>query len=286
MYKFVPIRKTLVWGTESWVLSGIPGSESVVSEGPDAGRRLADVWPGEFPLLIKFIETRSDLSIQVHPGDALAAARHGGRGKTEMWYVIGAEPGTKLYCGLKEKISPAEYDRLVAEDRIAGVLAGHTVSPGDVFFVPAGRIHAIGGGCFLAEIQQSSDLTYRIYDYKRAGLDGKPRPLHTELARDAIDYETVRPDYRMHYERRRDEAVRLVQCPCFTTDLYDLSQPLEIPVPEPFLVLTGLSGTAAVRTAAGESSLQSGEAMLVLAADGTLALHPGSGGVRLLATRP
>ena len=286
MYKFLPIRKTLVWGTERWVLSAVPGNESVVAEGPDAGRTIGEIWPGGFPLLIKFIDARQDLSIQVHPDDALAAARHGCRGKTEMWYVLGAEPGARLYSGLRTRITPEEYVRLVAEDRIVEVLAEHAVAPGDVFFLPAGRIHAIGGGCSLAEIQQTSDITYRIYDYKRPGMDGKPRPLHTEQARDAIDY-AVYPDYRTHYESRRDAAVRLVSCPYFTTDLYDLSRAAEIPVPDPFLVLVGLSGRGTVRTASGANSLQAGEAVLIPASGGRrVSLLPADDeGLRLLAVR-
>ncbi len=145
---------------------------------------------------------------------------------------------------------------------------------------------SIGAGCTLAEIQQSSDITYRIYDYKRPGLDGKPRPLHTELARDAIDY-TVYPDYRTRYEPRRDAPVQLAACPYFTTDLYDLSGSLDIPVPGPFLVLIGLSGGGTVRTACGEASLRGGEAILVSAADGpAVSLIPGADGLRLLTTRP
>ena len=150
MYKFTPILKTLVWGTESWVLSGVPGSESVVAEGPEAGKKITDLYPGQFPLLIKFIDAKRDLSIQVHPDNELAAKRHGCSGKTEMWYVIGAEPGAKLISGLKEPITPDDYVRLVEQDRITDVLAEHAVAPGDVFFLPSGRIHAIGGGCYLA----------------------------------------------------------------------------------------------------------------------------------------
>lgn len=285
MYKFLPIRKTLVWGTESWVLSGVPGSESVVAEGPDAGRKISEIWPDEFPLLIKFIETRRDLSIQVHPDDALAAERHGCRGKTEMWYVIGAEPGARLLCGLREAVSPEDYVRLVAQDRIPEVLAEHRVSPGDVFYVPAGRIHAIGGGCFLAEIQQSSDITYRIYDYKRPDQNGQLRQLHTELAQSAIDY-TVYPDYRTHYETRRDAAVELVRCPYFTTDLYELTEAMEIAVPDPFRVLVGLSGCGTVHTAAGTGVLRAGEAVLLVAGEDPVSLIPGGDGLKLLAVRP
>ena len=150
LYKFKPILKTLVWGTESWVLSGVPGNESVVAEGPDAGRTLNDIYGGEFPLLIKFIDAHDDLSIQVHPNDELAARRHGCKGKTEMWYVIGAGEGAHLFSGLSKSVTPSEYEAHVLDGTITSILADYKVAPGDVFFLPAGRIHAIGGGCYLA----------------------------------------------------------------------------------------------------------------------------------------
>ena len=277
MYKFTPILKTLVWGTESWVLSGVPGDESVVAEGPEAGRKITDIYPGQFPLLIKFIDTKQDLSVQVHPDDKLAMARYGLNGKTEMWYVIDAAPGASLMSGLKEQITPDDYVRLVEEDRITDVLARHAVAPGDVFFLPAGRIHAIGGGCFLAEIQQTSDLTYRIYDYNRLGLDGKPRQLHTQEAKDAIDYR-VYPEYRTKYEMQRDAAVELVSCPYFTTELYELTREMTIPGragdDKGFLILIGVSGQVRLRTAQDETVLSAGEAVLVPAADGALSALP------------
>ena len=292
MYKFTPILKTLVWGTESWVLSGVPGDESVVAEGPEAGRKITDIYPGQFPLLIKFIDTKQDLSVQVHPDDKLAMARYGLNGKTEMWYVIDAAPGASLMSGLKEQITPDDYVRLVEEDRITDVLARHAVAPGDVFFLPAGRIHAIGGGCFLAEIQQTSDLTYRIYDYNRLGLDGKPRQLHTQEAKDAIDYR-VYPEYRTQYEMQRDAAVELVSCPYFTTELFELTREMEIPGragdDKGFLILIGVSGQVRLRTAQDETVLSAGEAVLVPAADGALSALPlpgdgGDGSVRFLTT--
>ena len=313
MYKFTPILKTLVWGTESWVLSGVPGSESVVAHGPDAGKKITDIFPGQFPLLIKFIDAKRDLSIQVHPDDALAMARHGCPGKTEMWYVIGAEPGAKLISGLRERITPSDYVRLVAEDRITDVLAEHSVSPGDVFYLPAGRIHAIGGGCYLAEIQQTSDITYRIYDYNRPGLDGKPRQLHTQEAKDAIDYK-VYPEYRTRYEPRQNEPVELVRCPYFTTTLYDLARRTEIPDQDhpknqrfpgapvvgdddktsfagltgesPFLIAIGLHGSGTIKTEQDETTLCEGEAVLIPASDGPVSFEPGPDGLRLLTTHP
>ena len=278
MYKFKPILKTLVWGTENWVLSGVPGNESEVAEGPDAGKKITDIWPGEFPLLIKFIDAHKDLSIQVHPDDELAARRHGCKGKTEMWYVIGAGEGAHLLSGLKTPIDPEKYVDLVAKDEIVSVLDRYDVAPGDVFFLPAGRIHAIGGGCYLAEIQQTSDITYRIYDYNRPGLDGKPRQLHTEQAKDAIDY-SVLPDYRTHYEPRANEAVRLAQCPYFTTDLLDVDAPYEAAVDSEFLIVICTEGCGKVNGTA----LQAGEAALLMRED--LKVEP-QGRMKMLTTHP
>ena len=312
MYKFTPILKTLVWGTESWVLSGVPGSESVVAEGPEAGKKITDIYPGTFPLLIKFIDAKRDLSIQVHPDNELAAKRHGCSGKSEMWYVISAEPGAKLISGLKKRITSEDYVRLVAEDRITDVLAEHTVAPGDVFFLPAGRIHSIGGGCFLAEIQQTSDITYRIYDYNRPGLDGNPRQLHTHEAKDAIDYE-VYPNYRTPYVPKPGVPVELVHCPYFTTTLYDFPgtaaapaplsgsasltpDPIRVngfagalPLPDSshrFLIAIGLKGSGVLRTERDETTLSAGEAVLIPASDGSVSVEPGPDGLRMLTTHP
>lgn len=280
MYKFKPILKTLVWGTESWVLSGVPGSESVVADGPDAGKKISEIFPGQFPLLIKFIDARRDLSIQVHPNDELAARRHGCKGKTEMWYVIGAGPGAHLFSGLSASINPDKYVELVRQDKIVSVLQDHTVAPGDVFFLPAGRIHAIGGGCYLAEIQQTSDITYRIYDYNRPGLDGKPRPLHTEEARDAIDY-TVYPDYRTHYAPQKDAEVQLVGCPYFETSLLELTGPFEKKIDTEFLIAICLEGKGSTNG----TPVSEGEAILLQKCDATVSFEP-QGSQKFLLTHP
>lgn len=260
IYRFKPILKTLVWGSENWVLSGVKGSESVVAEGPLAGKTLNEVYGGEFPLLIKFIEAHDDLSIQVHPNDELAAKRHGCKGKTEMWYIIGAAPGAHLFSGFSKPLTPDEYVRLVAEDKIIDVLADHKVAPGDVFFLPAGRVHAICSGCYLAEIQETSDITYRIYDYGRPGLDGKPRELHTALAREAIDF-TPAADYRTHYEPRPDTGVELLRDPHFVTSLYDLSKAMELNLEGMgrFLSVICIEGSGEV----GGVPIKAGEALLV-----------------------
>lgn len=286
MYKFEPILKTLVWGTEKWVLSGIDGCESVVSEGPSAGKKISEIYKdGQFPLLIKLIDAKRDLSIQVHPNDALAWERHKAKGKTEMWYIINTAPGAKLISGLSEHIDSEDYVRLVREDRITSVLASHDVRPGDVFFIPSGRIHSIGGGCYLAEIQETSDITYRIYDYNRPGLDGKPRELHAGLAKDAIDY-SVSEDYRTHYVACKDEEVNLVTCKQFVTDLLDISKPMRRSLDDcgNFLVILALEGSASLETALGRTNIDAGECVLVEASEQSVLISPVLGAAKLLAT--
>lgn len=258
MYKFRPIVKTLVWGTEKWVISGVSGNESVVAEGPEKGKSISEIHPGAFPLLIKFIDAHDDLSIQVHPDDALAAERHNCKGKTEMWYVTAADEGAHLLSGLSRRITPDEYERMVEEGTIEKVLSRYDVHSGDVFFLPAGRIHAIGGGCHIAEIQQTSDITYRIYDYGRKGLDGKPRELHTGLAKDAIDY-NVLPDYRTRYRKVPGQENLLVRCPFFTTSLLEACGEYSTPHEE-FLIVVCLDGEGSVNGL----SLKAGESGLIM----------------------
>lgn len=286
MYKFEPILKTLVWGTEKWVLSGVEGNESVVSEGPAAGKKISEIYTGgQFPLLIKLIDAKQDLSIQVHPDDALAWERHRSKGKTEMWYIIDAAPGAKLLSGLSERINSEDYVRLVREDKITSVLASHDVHPGDVFFLPAGRIHAIGGGCYLAEIQETSDITYRIYDYNRPGLDGKPRELHTELAKDAIDY-SVCDDYRTDYAPLKDKEVNLVSCKHFVTDLLDISNPMRRGLDDcgDFLIVIALEGEVSLETVQGQASIKAGECVLVEASEQSVLISPTGESAKLLTT--
>lgn len=314
--KFEPILKTIVWGGEkiapykgiettqshigeSWELSGVAGNESIVSEGPLKGRSIASLvkeYKGElvgkhvyentadeFPLLIKFIDAQKDLSIQVHPNDELAAERHNGsKGKTEMWYVVAADPGAHLLAGLKEKITPEEYAAKVADGSITDVLARYDVQPGDVFFLPAGRIHAICSGCFIAEIQQTSDITYRIFDYNRPGLDGKPRQLHTEQAKDAIDY-TVYPDYRTEYSPEENEEVELVNCRYFTTSVYDLSLPFakDLSSIDSFMVVMCLSGEGSMEVDGEAVSLRQGETVLIPASADDVCFIP-EGSMKLL----
>ena len=255
-FKFTPIVKTLVWGSEIWMLSAVEGNESVVANGSEAGKTitvLAETYKEallgksvyertgtRFPLLLKDIITHDKLSIQVHPDDALAQKRGYPCGKTEMWYIREAEPGATLISGFAEQVTPEEYKALVEQHRITDVLASHTVAPGDAFFIPAGRIHAIGAGISLYEIQQTSNTTYRIYDYGRPGLDGKPRQLHTEEALDAIDYK-VYDDYK---------GTLPISCPYFTTSLLEADGKMEIDLREKdsFFLLIGLKGSAVLET--------------------------------------
>ena len=233
-------RKTLVWGTEDWTVSGVPNSESEVENGTWArynltevisrrpeeilGRQTAIKYNNQLPLLAKIIDAHQDLSIQVHPNDEMAKREHNKFGKSEMWYILDAEPGAFLYAGFKEYITPEQYKERVANGTITDALAKHEVHKGDVFYLPSGRVHAICGGIKLAEIQQSSDVTYRIFDYNRPGLDGKPRELHTELAAKAIDY-TVYPEYKTQHEENIGEANEVLNTPFFSIKIVETNEP-------------------------------------------------------------
>lgn len=248
--KFEPILKKILWGGseicrfkqldvkesgigESWELSQVPGSVSVVANGPMKGKTLTELMEAapeallgkkifkrfgmEFPLLVKFIDAEADLSIQVHPNDELARQRHDSFGKTEMWYVLDSKPGSKLISGFSKQIDAEEYSRRIADNTIEAVLQAHEAVEGDVFFLPAGRVHAIGAGIFIAEIQQSSNITYRLYDYNRKDAQGNGRELHTELAKEAIDYKLY-DNLRTSYEPLENDLTPLVSCPYFTTN--------------------------------------------------------------------
>lgn len=315
-YKFTPILKNTIWGGtkiapfkniqtqlrkvgESWEISGVPGNETIVSGGPYAGRNLNDLvaeqkealvgkanyerFSNEFPLLIKFIDARDDLSIQVHPTDEIAHRQGRERGKTEMWYLMPSEPEATLLCGLKKHITPDEYKRMVSEKTIVDAIARYPVHEGDCFFLPAGRIHAIGSGCFLAEIQQTSDVTYRIYDFDRHDDLGRPRELHTELAAESINYDVL-PDYQTHYTPVKNQRVQLVECPYFTTSVYDLDQPINLDYTalDSFVILIGLSGAGIVTEADGTRFvLRAGETILLPATTGRLSVE---GTVKFLET--
>ena len=284
---------------ESWEISGVKDNETIVKEGPLKGKSLNEVvaelkdrlvgkenyqrFGDEFPLLIKFIDARQDLSIQVHPNDEIAHKQGKPRGKTEMWYLMESEPGAKLYSGLKKQITPDQYKEMVDNDTICDALAQYEVKEGDCFFLPAGRIHAIGPGCFLAEIQQTSDVTYRIYDYKRKDKNGNYRELHTKLAAESINYQ-VENDYRTHYVGRLNKGVSLVQCPYFCTAVYDLNEPMTLDYSEldSFVILIGLKGEGKIIDNEGnEVSIMAGDTLLIPATTETLSV---SGTIKFLET--
>lgn len=305
LIKFNALLKSTLWGGEkivpfkhlcteqdnvgeSWEISGVPGNETVVANGAYAGKKLNDVvailkeklvgkdnyvrFGNEFPLLIKFIDARQDLSIQVHPTDEIAKRQGKERGKTEMWYLLDSDKDATLLCGLKQQITPSQYAEMVANDTIVDAIARYNVKEGDCFFLPAGRIHAIGTGCFLAEIQQTSDVTYRIYDFKRKDKDGNYRELHTKQAAECIDY-NVSKNYRTEYTPAKNQGVSLVQCPYFYTAVYDLNEPMTLDYSEldSFVVLIGLKGEAKITDNEGNTvSFQAGESILVPATTNTL----------------
>ena len=314
--KFQPLLKQTLWGGdkivtfkhldsqlenvgESWEISGVKDNETIVKEGPLKGKSLNEVvaelkdrlvgkenyqrFGDEFPLLIKFIDARQDLSIQVHPNDEIAHKQGKPRGKTEMWYLMESEPGAKLYSGLKKQITPDQYKEMVDNDTICDALAQYEVKEGDCFFLPAGRIHAIGSGCFLAEIQQTSDVTYRIYDYKRKDKNGNYRELHTKLAAESINYQ-VENDYRTHYVGRLNKGVSLVQCPYFCTAVYDLNEPMTLDYSEldSFVILIGLKGEGRITDNEGnEVSIMAGDTLLIPATTEALSV---SGTIKFLET--
>ena len=297
MYIFEPLLKQTLWGGdkiipfkhlnasqdhvgESWEISGVSGSETIVANGPQKGKSLNQLvreqkgllvgqenyerFGDEFPLLIKFIDAQKDLSIQVHPNDEVAHRQGKPRGKTEMWYVFPSAPGAFLYNGLKQQITPEQYKAMVENDTITDALARYGVSEGDVFFIPAGRIHAIGSGSFVAEIQQTSDVTYRIYDYKRKDKNGNYRELHTKEAAESIDYHVL-PDYRTAYELKQNEGVQVVSCPYFTTAVYDLTEPMTLDYAEldSFVILIAVKGGGKLICEGEEMPFRMGDTVLL-----------------------
>ena len=293
-FKFQPLLKQTLWGGdkiipfkhlstvmenvgESWEISGVKDNETIAAgDGRSLHQLVRDMrgrlvgeanyqrFGDEFPLLIKFIDARQDLSIQVHPTDEIAHRQGRERGKTEMWYVMDSAPDAKLYNGLKLQITPEQYKQMVADDTICDALAQYSVKEGDCFFIPAGRIHAIGAGCFLVEIQQTSDVTYRIYDFKRKDKDGNYRQLHTQEASESINY-TVLDDYRTHYQPRTNESQLLVECPYFTTAVYDLTETMTIDYSEldSFVILIGMKGEGTLTIDGETVAFSAGETILV-----------------------
>ena len=307
--KFKPILKSIIWGGsditrfkniepiqdgigESWEISGVEGDISIIENGHLAGTSLKTLlsesreqlvgseiyhkFGNKFPLLIKFIDAQDDLSIQVHPDDKLAGERHNSFGKTEMWYVVKAAPGAFLYTGFEKEISPDEYEKSIEDNSFTDSLKKHIVKEGDVFFLPAGRVHAIGAGCFIAEIQQTSNITYRIYDYNRKDAQGNSRQLHTELAKDAIDFKLY-DTYQTEYNKELNKPVELVTCPYFTTNLLELNEftKRDYSKKDSFVIYMCLEGSLNLVDNKGNSLfIERGESLLIPAETNYVEISP------------
>jgi len=305
--KFDPIYKERVWGGsklrdryermspagrpigESWEISGVEGDVSVVAGGYLAGNELnelIEVYMGdlvgdrvyerfgeEFPVLVKLLDTRELLSIQVHPDNALAAARHGAYGKTELWYVLEADPGAYLYLGFNRPVGREEFLDRLENHTLPEVMNRIEPKPGQVYFVPAGTIHSIGPGMLIAEIQQTSDITYRVYDWGRTDADGNPRALHVSLALDALEYNrTARPE--LPCAPWTGGVVPVCSCAEFAVELIDLDGRLEREHGDldSFTIYLCLEGEAIVECAGGAESLLATETALIPAEFDTVSL--------------
>ncbi len=313
--KFAPILKDKIWGGnklknvlhkksdlnnlgESWELSGVEGDISVVGNGFLAGNNLQEIieiymdeivgepvytqFGTEFPLLFKFIDANDHLSIQVHPDDILSKERHNAFGKTEMWYVLQAEPKSQLVSGFVKETSKEEYLQALNSGELMSLLKSHEVSEGDTFFIPAGDVHAIGAGVLLAEIQQTSDVTYRIYDYDRKDSSGNTRDLHTDMALDAIDYKDT--NEKVNYGKDKNKAMILATCQYFETNILDLNKTYtrDVYVLNSFVVYMCVGGSATISCGNGQSeSITNGETVLIPAAIDNVTVKP-NGEAKLL----
>ncbi|RYY33705.1 MAG: mannose-6-phosphate isomerase [Sphingobacteriaceae bacterium] len=296
--KFRTIYKDKIWGGqkiktylhkdfgdlpncgETWEISGVKSDVSVVDNGPLAGKSLADLqeeFKGElvgekvygrfgstFPLLVKFIDANEDLSIQVHPDDELAKKRHNSFGKTEMWYVIEADKGSSLITGFNQEVNQEIYLEKFNSGHLTDILNREDVKAGDIFFLPAGRVHTIGAGLLIAEIQQTSDITYRIYDFDRVDDKGNKRELHTEEALAAIDYKFY-PEYKTNYPHTQNEAVEAVTCQYFTTNVLNFTESTtrDYTNIDSFVIHVCVEGAYNLKYDGGELSVKMGESILV-----------------------
>ncbi|WP_133689030.1 type I phosphomannose isomerase catalytic subunit [Maribacter spongiicola] len=312
--KFRPILKERLWGGtklkevfgkpiesditgESWELSTVKGDISVVANGSLAGKSLQDLidsnaeellgksvverFGKEFPILIKFIDAKQDLSIQLHPNDALAKERHDSFGKTEMWYIMDADPKAELIVGFNKDVTKEEYAESIANDTLLDLLNYEEVKEGDTFFINTGKIHAIGAGVMLAEIQQTSDVTYRVFDFNRKDKEGNLRELHTDLALDAVDYEK-KDDFKVAYGHNKNEVNTMVDCPYFKTNFIELTENLDLDTTQrdSFTIFMCVGGEAKISTDEGEVSIKSGETALLPASTQIIKLQ--STGAKLL----
>ena len=275
------LAKDKLYG-ESWDLSSVKGDISVVSNGFLKGNNLEEiieVYMGElvgeqifeqygleFPLLIKYLDCNDKLSVQVHPDDTLAEERHNSFGKTEAWYVVDCKPGASIYLGFKDlNLTREEYIAAVAESRLEELLNKVEVKPGDVFFIPAGTVHALGAGLEVVEVQQTSDVTYRIYDWDRVDAEGKSRELHTSLAVDAIDFEADAELLHRKYNLNQGGEAKVIECNYFTMTLHDVAGTKELDRSslDSFVVLIALNGSARIIADGNEENLYEGEVILI-----------------------
>lgn len=301
IYKFNSVLKPVLWGGdrlvafkrlpaqcepigESWELSAMPGRESVVAQGEDQGLTLtglvrrygADLvgrdvyrrYGDRFPLLIKLIDARCDLSVQVHPGDEMAMRCHGCMGKNEMWYILEAEAGAIIRTGFNRRLTQAEFDRRMADGTLLEAVNAVESRPGDTFYIPAGQIHTIGAGNLLVEIQQSSDVTYRVWDYNRRDADGNLRQLHVQQAREALDYEPR--DGQVHYmDQGGGQMTGLVSSPDFDVNRLDVDGAYRLDMPEGHSFVAAVCLDGDLRLSADNmpgASLSRGETALIPAA--------------------
>ncbi len=296
--RFEPYYKPVLWGGqrissfkgvlphnepigESWEISGLEGYESKVAEGKFAGtsidkllslhgkeilgNRLYQLYGNKFPLLIKFIDASKDLSIQVHPDDTLASNRHKCWGKTELWYTLDPMPGAYIYSGLQSSITPDQLKAHIDNSTFSDVLAKFYPRRGDLFYLPAGRVHSIGAGNLILEIQQTSDITYRVYDYNRTDLNGKKRELHIDLALDAIDFR-VHEDYMRHIEPLSNREIVLKECPFFSSSLISLDHKFRLQVARynSFRIIIATKGKGAIADNFGnETTIRQGDTLLI-----------------------
>lgn len=304
--KFKPILKDKIWGGpklrdvlgkaasakagESWEISGVQGDISVVENGFLTGntlQELAEIYMGdlvgdvifdrfgvEFPLLIKFIDAADFLSVQVHPDDALARERHNSYGKTEMWYIVESDNG-ELIAGFNRELEREQYLQHFNTGTLKEILNHQAVAPGDIYFMPAGRVHAIGPGVLLAEIQQTSDVTYRIYDWDRTDDRGNPRELHTELALDAIDF-AFHPNYKTNYKPVENSTIPAVDSPFFTTNVIKLDRPVnkDFNLIDSFVIYMCMEGEGAISYPGGVEPFKKGETVLIPAGMKNMAIVP------------
>jgi len=312
--KFRPILKERLWGGqklkevlgksiesditgESWELSTVKGDVSVIANGELEGTSFQELintkkgalignsvferFGTEFPILIKFIDAKKDLSIQLHPNDALAKERHNSFGKTEMWYVMNADKDAELIVGFNKDVSKEEYAKSIKNDGLLDLLNYEKVNQGDTFFINTGKIHAIGAGVLLAEIQQTSDVTYRVFDFNRKDKNGNLRELHTEQALDAIDYEK-KDDFKVDYSQIENQLNTMVACPYFNTNFLNLTDTLEQDVSQrdSFTIYMCVGGSVAINNEFGSASIKNGETVLVAANSNNITLK--TSGAKLL----